>query len=147
MQKRHVSRAPKRLESAPSQRRGSRDRLWDDALVPSDSDARTLSPSREGATETLLGESRWPPVAAVVGFMVLNIALRVWLPKERPVDVPWLIPAIEASLLVVLLTSDPSGLAERRRLRRLSLLIVGILVAAALWATALLVDSARLRAG
>lgn len=99
-----------------------------------------LSPSPDVASETPLGESRWPPVAAVLVFMVLNIALRVWLPREGAVRVPWLIPAIEAALVVVLLTSDPSGLAERRRLRRLSLLLVGTLVAAALWSTALLVD-------
>jgi hypothetical protein len=54
--------------------------------------------------------------------------------------VPWLVPAIEAALLVVLLTSDPTGPVERRRLRRALLILIGTLVAAALWATALLVD-------
>ncbi len=42
-------------------------------------------------------------------------------------------------MLVVLVTSDPHGLAERRRLRRVSLVLVGLLVTAALSATALLV--------
>ena len=82
------------------------------------------------------GESRWPPLAAVVIFMVLNIALRIWLPREGAIRVAWLLPAIEAALLIALLTGDPSGPVERRRLRRIAL----ILVAAALWATALLVD-------
>jgi hypothetical protein len=49
------------------------------------------------------------------------------------------VPAIEAVLLVVLFTSDPSGATERRRLRRVALVLVVALVAAALWATALLV--------
>jgi hypothetical protein len=40
---------------------------------------------------------------------------------------------------VVLATSDPSDLADRRRLRRLSLLLVGLLLAAALWATVILI--------
>jgi hypothetical protein len=99
-----------------------------------------LSPGANVAAETLLGESRWPPVAAVLVFMVLNIALRIWLPGQAAVRTPWLLPAIEGVLLLVLVTSDPSGLAERRRLRRLSLTLVGLLVAAALWATVLLVD-------
>jgi uncharacterized membrane protein len=86
------------------------------------------------------GESRWPPIAAVVVFMVLNIALRVWLPREGAIRVVWLLPAIEAALLITLVTSDPAGPVERRRLRRLALILVGTLVAAALWATVLLVD-------
>jgi hypothetical protein len=86
-----------------------------------------------------IGESRWPPVAAIVVFMVVNIALRVWLPEQGAVHVPWLLPAIEAALLLVLVTNDPSSPAEHRRLRAVALLLVGTLVAAALWATALLV--------
>jgi hypothetical protein len=54
--------------------------------------------------------------------------------------VPWLVPSIEGVLLVVLLTSHPSDLGERHRLRRIALTLVGLLVIAALWATALLVD-------
>jgi hypothetical protein len=42
-------------------------------------------------------------------------------------------------LVVVLLTANPGGRAERARLRRVALTLVGILVAAALWSTALLV--------
>ena len=92
----------------------------------------------DGDGETILGEPRWPPVAAMLVFMALNIALRVWLPeRERPRTVA--APGDRGRLLVVLLTSNPSGIAERRRLRRISLVLVGLLVAAALWATALLV--------
>jgi len=85
-------------------------------------------------------ESVWPPVVTVVVFMALNIALRIWLPREGIVNARWLLPAIEAILLVVLITSNPVGAEERRRLRRASLALVGLLVAAALWATALLID-------
>ncbi|HEY1276009.1 MAG TPA: hypothetical protein VGF25_13925 [Thermoleophilaceae bacterium] len=92
-----------------------------------------------GASDQPLGESRWPPIAALVLFMGVNVALRVWLPSEAAVRVPWLVPAIEGALLVVLLTSDPTGAAERRRLRRVSLILVGTLVAAALWSTVVLI--------
>jgi hypothetical protein len=33
----------------------------------------------DAAAETLLGESRWPPAAAVLVFMGLNVALRIQL--------------------------------------------------------------------
>jgi hypothetical protein len=71
--------------------------------------------------------------------MSLNIAVRVWLPHEGAVRVPWLVPGIEGVLLVVLVTTNPAGEEERHRLRRLALILVGLLVAAALWATGLLV--------
>jgi hypothetical protein len=126
----------------PSPSRASVDSVWDDAFVASDREAGRGQPSwaRDLVAETPLGESRWPPVAAVLVFMALNIAVRVWLPSEGAVHVPWLLPTIEGALLVVLLTSGPSGLAERQRMRRVSLILVGILVAAALWATVLLVS-------
>jgi hypothetical protein len=40
----------------------------------------------------------------------------------------------------VLLTADPSGPADRRRLRRVTIVLVGLLALASLWATALLID-------
>jgi GNAT superfamily N-acetyltransferase len=83
------------------------------------------------AIEALIGESRWPPIAAIVVFIALNVALRLWLPREGAIRLPWLLPGIEVVLLVVLITSDPTGVAER---------LVGLLVLAALWATAFLVD-------
>ena len=87
-----------------------------------------------------LGESRWPPVAAVLIFLALNIALRVWLPTEGAIRAPWVLPAIEVALLVALLAHNPLGVARRMgTLRRLSLTIVVLLLAAALWATVFLV--------
>jgi hypothetical protein len=87
----------------------------------------------------MVGESRWPPAVAVLVFMTLNIAVRVWLPAEGALHVPWLAPAIEAILIVVLVTSDPSNHAERVRLRRVAFALVVVFVTAALWATALLI--------
>jgi hypothetical protein len=87
-----------------------------------------------------MGESRLPPAAALVVFMAINIALRVWLPRGGVVRVPWLVPGIEGVLLALLLTTNPNSLRRRAHwLHRLSVTFVCILVVAALWATALLV--------
>src|SRR5262245_16581772 len=86
-----------------------------------------------------IGESRWPPVLVVLAFMALNIAVRVWLPQEGIIRFPWLLPVLEGVLVVVLITSSPSSAAERMRLRRSALVLVGLLVAASLWATGVLI--------
>ena len=53
---------------------------------------------------------------------------------------PWLFPSIEAVLLIALLAGDPSRMARRTPwARRVALALVVLLVAAALWATVLLV--------
>jgi len=98
-----------------------------------------LGESGDEITDPPLGESRWPPVLAILVFLLMNIAVRIWLPGEGALHVPWLLPTVESILLVVLLTSDPSSLGARRTLHRVALTIVGILVGAALWATGLLV--------
>jgi hypothetical protein len=87
----------------------------------------------------VVAESRWPPIAAVLIFLAVNIALRVWLPRDGALHVPWLAPAIEAALLVALVTSHPGGARDHVRLHRVALTLVGLLVVAALWSTALLV--------
>jgi hypothetical protein len=93
------------------------------------------------ATETLpRAESPWPPIVTILIFMGLNVALRIWLPHEGFVNARWLLPVVEGILLVVLITSNPVGAVERRRSRRVSLVLVGLLVAAALWATVLLIS-------
>ena len=83
-------------------------------------------------------DSRWYPAAAILVFLTANVALRVWLPADGALRVPWLLPAIEAVLLVVLITSHPTERSDHRRLRRVALFLVGLLVAASLWSTALL---------
>jgi uncharacterized membrane protein len=73
-------------------------------------------------------------------FLAINIGARLWLPGEGAIHVPWLLPTLEAILLVVLLTSDPSTLGARRRLHRLAVILAVTLVVAALWGTVLLVS-------
>jgi hypothetical protein len=109
-------------------------------MAPEDEPAlKNPAPTGDPVGMMTLGESRWPPVIAVLIFMALNITVRVWLPGESAVHAAWLVPTIEGVLLVVLLVHDPSGPVERRTVRRIALILVSILVAAALWATALLV--------
>ena len=86
-----------------------------------------------------IGESRWPPAFVLLGFVVVNVAVRIWFPRDGVLQVPWLAPLLEAALVVVLVTADPSGPAERTRLRGITIVLVGLLVLAALWATALLI--------
>jgi hypothetical protein len=87
-----------------------------------------------------LGESRWPPAAALVVYIGFTIAVRLWLPGESAVRLPWLVPSVEAALLVALVAGDPARLARRTPwVRRIAVTLVVVLVAAALWATAVLV--------
>jgi hypothetical protein len=116
--------------------------LWEDEFVEVEGEAGRgqAAPAGDGRVEALLGESRWPPVVAVLIFLVLNVAVRVWLPSRGAIRVTWLLPAIEVVLLVVLLTHDLSGADDRRRMHRVALVLVGALVVAGLWATVLLVS-------
>ena len=94
----------------------------------------------ELAQESPIGEPRWPPALALVVFMGLNIGLRIWLPGDSAVRVRWLLPAVEAVLLLVLLAADPQSIARQARLlHRLAMTLVVLLVVAALWSTVLLV--------
>ena len=87
-----------------------------------------------------LGESRWPPAAALVVYIALNIAIRLWLPSQSPVRLPWLLPTVETLLLVVIVWGDPARMARRTPwAHRAAVALVLVLVVAALWATGLLV--------
>ena len=98
-------------------------------------DPRVTSPG-----EPYIGESRWPPVAALVVFIGINVALRVWLPREGFVRLPWLVPTLEATLLVVLLLGAAGNVSRRTPwVRRVAVALVLLFVAGALWSTSLLV--------
>jgi hypothetical protein len=91
-------------------------------------------------TDEPLGESRWPPAAALLVVMGFTIAIRLWLPGESPIRVAWLVPALEAALLLALVAGNPARLSRRTPwVRRVAVSIVLVLAAGALWATALLV--------
>ncbi len=112
----------------------------DCGVIAHDETAPAATSTGDEASDSYLGESRWPPAAALLAFMALNIGLRVWLPGDSAVRLPWLIPTIEGVLLALLLVGNPGGLAKHRKwLRPVAVTFVCILVVAALWATVLLV--------
>jgi hypothetical protein len=112
----------------------------DDGDVGSPPEAVSGAAVDDVSSDEPLGESRWPPAAALVVYIAFTIAVRLWLPGESAVRLPWLIPTLEAALLVALVAGDPARLARRTPwVRRIAVTIVVLLVAAALWATALLV--------
>jgi hypothetical protein len=100
------------------------------------------TPAATETAETVArAESRWPPAVAILVFVVVNVGVRLWLPAEHVIGLPWLVPAVELVLLGVLLASDPLGVDRRSRwFRRASIGLVLLLVAAALWATVILID-------
>jgi hypothetical protein len=78
---------------------------------------------------------------AVLVFVALNVSLRVWLPSDRAISVPWLLPAAEVALVLVLALADPASDKHRaQQLRRAAIVLVFLLLAAALWATVVLID-------
>jgi hypothetical protein len=95
-----------------------------------------------------VGESRWPPVAAVFAFLALNVGLRLWLPDQGAIRMPWALPVIEVALIVVLLANDFRGPPKRTiLLRRVELTLVVLLLLAALWATVFLVHDLVMGSG
>ena len=108
--------------------------------MTSQSEAAAGIPADEVEAGESIGEPRWPPAAALVLYMALNIGIRLWLPGQSAVRVPWLVPAVEVVLLAALVVGNPGRLAGRTRwARRVVLALVVALVIAALWATVLLV--------
>jgi hypothetical protein len=109
--------------------------------VTTQSEPAAIEAGADAPAEPFIGgESRWPPALALLAFLVLTIVVRLWLPGERFVRLPWLIPAVEVVLLLVLLGGNPASMARHGKgIRRLCLGLVLALVAAALWGTAVLV--------
>src|SRR3954447_4303770 len=75
-----------------------------------------------------IGESRWPPALALVAFLIVNVVVRLWLPGEAAIRLPWLLPGIEVLLLVVLIAGPGRVGSRAPTLRRVSLALVGVLV-------------------
>ena len=109
------------------------------SVVALDGESATSDSAIDSSSELGIGESRWPPAVALLTFLVLNVSLRLWLPNQGAIRVPWLLPAIEGVLLVALLVGHPGGAVSHKRLRRASLILVTALVLAALWGTTVLV--------
>jgi uncharacterized membrane protein len=91
--------------------------------------------------EELIGESRWPVVAAVAVVLGLTLALRIYGTHRESVGPSWLVPAVEIGLLVTVATADPHGDARHARwLRRAAVALTVLLAGGAVWSTVRLVS-------
>jgi hypothetical protein len=89
-------------------------------------------------------EPRWPAAVAVLAALLLYLGL----PEAFVVGPKWLLPALEAALVIPLLIADPDRTErDTKGLRILSILLIAVLTAATLTALLLLVhDILRSRA-
>jgi hypothetical protein len=77
----------------------------------------------------------------MAGAVLAAIVLTLLLPDDLRLGPNWLLPAIEAVLLVALVLGDPGAINRRATgLRVLSIGLVTVLVFSSLWSTALLID-------
>jgi hypothetical protein len=90
----------------------------------------------EEREKTLVGEARWPMAVAVLAVIVLTLLL----PHSLIVRPRWGVPIAECILLVAVIVADP-GKIDRvsPRVRGLSITLIVILAATALWCTAQLI--------
>ena len=87
--------------------------------------------------EPAAAEARWPMAGAIVAAIVLTVLL----PDDIRLGPEWVLPSIEALLLVAVIAADPRSITRRsRELRVLSIGLVSVLVIGALWSTVLLID-------
>jgi uncharacterized membrane protein len=87
--------------------------------------------------DVVAAEARWPMAGAILAAIVLTVLL----PDDVRLGPGWVLPSIEAVLLVAVVTADPRSVTRRsRELRALSIALVTVLVGGALWSTALLID-------
>ena len=78
----------------------------------------------------------------MAGAIVAAMVLTVLLPDDVRLGQQWVLPSIEALLLVVVIAADPRSVTRRsRELRVLSIGLVSVLVIGSLWSTVLLIDA------
>jgi hypothetical protein len=90
----------------------------------------------EAQEHRVVGEARWPMVAAVLAVIVLTLLL----PHDLVTRPRWGVALIEALLLVAVIIGDPGKIDRRSRpVRILSVALILLLVATTLWCTAQLI--------
>jgi len=95
--------------------------------------AARIAPAWRRAGE---GEPRWPVTIAVVGM----IALQLSLPTRLSLTGRWILPLVEAVILVVLIATNPRRISKRSPLvRTLGLTLIGVASLANAWSAASLV--------
>jgi hypothetical protein len=92
--------------------------------------------STEAQDHRVVGEARWPMAAAVLAVIVLTLLL----PHSLIVRPRWGVPIVEGLLLVAVIVGDPGKIDRRSKtVRALSVTLIALLVATALWCTAQLI--------
>jgi hypothetical protein len=90
--------------------------------------------------ERVFVEPRWPIALVLIAYLGVAIALRIALPDRPTLGPSWLVPGIEAALLVALLLANPAHIEGRARwLRRVASVLIVALAIVALVATAVLI--------
>jgi hypothetical protein len=98
------------------------------------------APPAAGSGTRIVVEPRWPVALTLAAFIAISVVLRVVQPHREKLGPVWLIPAVEVALLLILIAADPATVSGRRRwLRPLSIALVGMLAAAALLSTVVLI--------
>ena len=98
-----------------------------------EADERVLLPAWRRVTQ---GEPRWPVSLAVLAAIAMQIAL----PERLAIRPHWLMPALEALLLVGLVVANPRRLdRESAALRRASIALIALTSLANTWSAARLV--------
>jgi hypothetical protein len=88
------------------------------------------------ADERIEIEPRWPMAITVGTFLVITLAIRVFLPQRQTLGPWWLVPALEACLLLALLAADPAHIGRRAPVvRRVSIGLVLLLATLAIVST------------
>lgn len=83
-----------------------------------------------------LGEPRWPIALAILFLLAITVVFDLVVPHRETVGAVWLTPSIGGVLLVVLVAADPASIARHARwLRRVSIILVALLTAAAVYLT------------
>jgi hypothetical protein len=90
--------------------------------------------------EPVFLEPRWPIALVLSLFIALTIVIRALQAHRESLLNPWIVPGVEIALLAALIAADPLHVGRRSTwLRRVGIVLVLCLVAAALLATAVLV--------
>lgn len=86
-------------------------------------------------------EPRWPLALVVGAYLAISLVLRLVEPNRPTIGPVWLVPSIEALLLVALVAADPAHVSRRAKvLRPVAIVLVFGLLAVTVIATVTLID-------
>ncbi len=103
-------------------------------------EGEATAPSASVGESERFVEPRWPIALVVSAYFAATVALRIWVPDRPTLGPTWLVPGIEAALLVCLVLADPDLIKGRARvLRRVANVLILSLTVVTLVATSVLI--------